>query len=184
MTELPPWIERVVLVSWQRWAIILVALGAAAGSSTITAIAAGTQTAIVFVVIVALAVAAVIRPDSHAAAAVMAVVVWQWLAAVDDSMTPWAPALALTLLLFHTAVALMAVTPSSANVDRTVLWRWFRRCCWVILATCAIAALVALMNQRNAAGSVSLTVVGLVTLTVLLLVARSAGTAHRDDRAG
>jgi len=167
-------IDRLALVSWQRWALIALAVVAATAASTVTALAAGRQTDVVLVLVVGLGVASAVRPDSHTAAVVMAIVVWQWLASIDDAMTPWVIALAALLFVFHAAVALMAVAPVSAEIEWSVLVRWVRRGVVVVGATAAMWALVAVMNERRAAGNVALTVVGLLVLTALVLVMRIA----------
>lgn len=180
--QLQSFIDRLSLVSWQRWALSAMAMVAAAGASTVTAMAAGRQTDVILVLVVGIAVAAVVRPDSHTAAVVEVIVVWQWLASTDGPMTAWVVALALCLFVFHTVIALMAVTPIGAVVDRSVLLRWLRRSGWVVLATVAMYALVVVMNERRAAGRVELTALGFVTLTVLILVMRSSGRSpeHAD----
>jgi hypothetical protein len=91
------------------------------------------------------------------------------------------------LFVFHAAVALMAVAPVSADIEWSVLARWMRRGVVVVVATAAMWALVAVMNERRAAGNVALTVIGLLVLTALVLVMRVASrptNAVDADRPG
>ena len=116
--QLQLWIDRLWMVSGQRWLFVAVSLGCVAGASTITALVAGSQPGVAIALMTGLAVVAVIRPDSHGAFVVEVAVVWQWLAATDDVTTPWVIPFAVLLFVFHTAVALMAVTPIAAHVHR------------------------------------------------------------------
>jgi hypothetical protein len=182
--RLQVWIDRLWLVSGQRWLFIAVSLCCVAGASTITALASGTQTGVVVAVMVALAIVAVVRPDSHAALGVEAAMVWQWLATTDDPTTPWAIPFAVLLLLFHTLIALMAVTPINVRVPASLLVRWAWRGCFVAVATVGVWAIVVVMDQRRAPGSVALTALGFVTLAALIVVTRALSVTPRRDRPG
>ena len=167
-------------VSRQRWGLIAAALIAAAAASTSTALAAGHQTSVVFALIIGLAVASVMSPDTHAATAVEVIVVWQWLASTDDPTNAWAIPTALCLFLFHTVVALMAVTPTNANVDRSMLLRWSRRSAYVVVATIGMWALVVVLHERRASGSAAVTLAGFVMLTVLMVATRALSAARES----
>ena len=177
--QLQLWIDRLWLVSGQRWLFIALALSGVAGASTITALAAGSQTGVVVALMVALAIVAVVRPDSHVALGVMVAMVWQWLATTDDATTPWAIPFAVALLLFHSVIALMAVTPINARVPASLVLRWLRRSCYVVAATVGVWAVVVVMDQRGAPGSAALTALGFVTLTALVLVTRAHSASPR-----
>lgn len=171
------WMDRLWLVSAQRWMFIAVSLCCVAGASTITALAAGSQTGAVVALMVALAVVAVVRPDSHVAFGVVVTMVWQWLATTDDATTPWAIPFAVALLLFHSVIALMAVTPINARVPASLLIRWLRRGCYVAAAIVGVWAIVVVLDQRRAPGNVALTALGFVTLAALILVTRALSVA-------
>jgi hypothetical protein len=175
------WIDRLWLVSGQRWLFIALSLCCVAGASTITALAAGTQTGVVVALMVALAIVAVARPDSHAALGVEVAMVWQWLATTGDATTPWVIPFAVALLLFHSVIALMAVTPINACVPVSLLIRWAWRGGCVIAATIGVWAIVVVMEQRRAPGNVALTALGFVTLAALILVTRALSSAPRRD---
>ncbi len=180
--QLQLWIDRLWLVSGQRWLFVALSLGCVAGASTITALVTGSPSDVGTALMVGLAVVAVIRPDSHGALVVEVAVVWQWLAAHDDVTTPWVMPFAVLLFVFHSAVALMAVTPIAAHVDGLLLLRWLRRCGAVVAATVGVWTIVVVMEQRRAPGSAALTVAGFMTLTVLILVMRSRSAPPRRAR--
>ena len=108
-----------------------------------------------------LALAAASIPDSHTALAVEGLVVWQWLASTDDPTSAWVIPLALCLFVFHTVIALMAVTPISAVVDRSILVRWGAERV-VVVATIGVWVLAFVMDERRAPGNAALTFVGFV----------------------
>ena len=122
----------------------------------------------------------VMSPDTHAATAVEVIVVWQWLASTDDPTNAWAIPIALCLFVFHTAIALMALTPMTANVDRSILLRWSRRSGYVVVATIGMWALVVVLHERRAAGSAAVTLAGFVTLTVLVVATRTLSAARES----
>jgi hypothetical protein len=124
---------------------------------------------LVFAVVIGLAFGSVIRPATHTALAVFVVVTWQWLATTNDRMSPLVIGVAVLLFAFHTIVALLAVVPVTAHVDRAIGIRWVRRSALVVGATGTMWLAVALMDQRRADGSVALTLLGFVTVTVLVV---------------
>ena len=161
------------LVSRQRWVLIAMSVVAATAATMFTALAAGNQTGAIVVLVVGLAIGAAASADSHTALAVEVLVVWHWLASIDDPMTAWVIPMTWCLLVFHTVIALMAVTTITADIDRAILVRWAGRTALVAFGVGAMWSLVVAMDARDAAGSTALTVVGLVTLTVLVVATRS-----------
>jgi hypothetical protein len=156
---------------------------AGVAASTCTGLAAGHQIGVVLTLIVGLAIGSAILPNSHTATAAEAVVVLQWLVSTRDATTAWAMLMALCLFVFHIVVALMALTPVTATIDRSILLRWSRRSGWIVVATIGTWALVFAMAERRAPGSAALTVVGFVTLTGLILMTRTYSAASDQDRA-
>jgi len=159
-------------VSGQRWALIAVAVITAIAASTCTALAASHPAGVALALVGMLAVASVSWPDSHAATAVEAFVVVQWLTTTDDTTTAWTIPVALCLFVFHVVIALMALTPISTTVARSILLRWSRRCGWVGVATVGMWALVSVMAEQRARGSAVLTAVGFIALAGLILFSR------------
>jgi hypothetical protein len=173
-------LDRVRITSWQRWMFIVIAIASLVGASMITSHVAGQVTGVLLALVLGLSALASARADTHTGFVAGAVVVWQWLATVDDVSSPWAVAIAVCLLVFHTLLALMAVTPITAVVAPPVAQRWVRRTLVVAAATLAVWTCVLVFDQRQTPGSVLLTVSGFVTLTVLVFLARA--TSEPSDQ--
>ncbi|MET0911216.1 MAG: hypothetical protein ABWZ99_17260 [Ilumatobacteraceae bacterium] len=182
MSQLQQVIDRLWLVSWQRWTFVAVTVLAATAASMICAFEAGHSIGVVVVLVAVLAVAAASSPDSHTALAVVGIVVWQWLASTDDVTSASAIPVALCLFAFHTVIALMAVTPISAVVDRSILLKWAERCGYVAVGTIAMWVLAFVMHERRAPGNALLTFVGFVALILLVVAARVYSTPPADGR--
>jgi hypothetical protein len=88
--------------------------------------------------------------------------------------------MALSLLVFHTLVALMAVTPICAVVDRVVVARWLWRCGAVATATVAMWLVVVLVDGRNADGNAALTAAAFGTAAVLVVALRVNRSSARE----
>ncbi len=174
------WIDQLAMVSAQRWAFAALAVVSAAGAFTTAAVVGGEEVGFVLVLLVGLAIAAVIHPDSHTALVVEVVVVWQWLAGTDDVTNPAVVAVASGLFVFHVLIALMAVTPSSAVVDRVLVRRWLRRSGWVLIAIGAMWLVVVVMVDRRAPGNAFLTVLAMVVLAAFALSIRSFSAPAGD----
>ena len=173
MSELQQSVDRLARVTAQRWTLAAVAVAAAVAASAVTAAASGDEVGLLVVLLLGVATVAVIRPDSHAALLVEVVVIGQWLAGTDDVIDPAVVAVAALLFVFHAIVALMAVTPSSAVVDRVLLWRWLHRSAYVLVATGAMWLAVVVIEDRRAPGSAQLTFLAFVALAACTLAIRS-----------
>lgn len=163
-------IRRLERVSPQRWLLGAIAAGAAIGSSIVAGVSGGGLPPIVLLIVGVFAVLSAVQPHTHTALFVIALVVWQWLVVVDDPTGPAVVAVALALLVFHSTVALMANAPTTARLDASILRCWVRRVVLVAAATVATWALVLLMDQRGASGSIVATLAGFVTALVLVVV--------------
>ncbi len=178
--ELQQGIDRLAMVSSQRWLFGVIAVVAAVVASAASAGSSG----FAVVLVLGVAVAAVVRPDSHTAAVVGIVVVWQWIVRAGDVADPIVVVVASALFVFHTVIALMAVTPSSAIVDRVLVWRWLRRCGLVLVATLSMWLIVAVMVNRQAPGSVLLTFLAFVALGGFTVVIRALGVTAGEQGRG
>lgn len=166
-------IDEVHATSAQQWLFRAVALLAALGAVVSTApVGDGVWIAGAFVVGV-LAAASAVRPDTHTALAVVVLVVWNWLASVDDVGTPFLPIAAVCLLVYHSVVALSASLPIGGTLPRPVLARWLRRTVLVGAATVALWATTALLDSRDAPGNGLLTALALAVLTAVAVMIRS-----------
>jgi hypothetical protein len=172
MRDLERWLEALRRVAPQRWLLGAWAVGAALLATLAAGASGGGGSLPVSVVAVAFATGAAIRPSTHTALGVVVVVTWQWLATTRDALSPLAVAVAVALLVFHASIALSAVTPTAATLDRATVVRWAQRTVAVALATVATWATTLLLAQREAAGSVLATFTGLVTVIVLLVAMR------------
>jgi hypothetical protein len=176
--ELQQVVDRLAMVSSQRSVFGALAVVAAVAASAASAGSSG----FVLVLVLGLAAAAASHPDSHAALLVEAVVVWQWVAGTHDATDPAVVAVASALFVFHTVIALMAVTPSSAVVGRVLVWRWLRRSGYVLVATGSMWLVVVVMVDRQAPGSVLLTFMAFATLAAFAVAIRTFGVTAGGRR--
>lgn len=142
----------------------LVAVGVVIGAAVVTAAIAGVTHPMVLLAVVVLAVMAAIQPAGNAMLGVVAIVIVRWLATNDDPTGPLVLAVAAGLLVMHLVLALMASTPHSFALERTVLARWGRRGAAIAASTVAVWALAALLDRRDAGGSTVLAVSALLLL--------------------
>jgi hypothetical protein len=161
-------LQRLVRVSSQRWLLGALAVATGAGASIIAGVSGGGLPPIVLLLVGALALLSAVRPDTHTGLVLVAVVVWQWVVVVDDPTGPAVLAVALALLVFHGTVDLMAPAPVTVQLDHGILRSWLRRIALVAAATVAVWGLVLLMEQRRAAGSNVVSLVGLGAALVLV----------------
>lgn len=172
-------LDRLRATSGQRRVLVVTAIVSAVVASFVAG--AGPTPPLVWIVVVVSAVAAAMAPDTHTGLFVVAIVVWQWLAAVDDVASVRSLGVAIALFVFHSLLALMAVTPGTAAIHRDVLIRWLRRGGWVNAGTVAVWALVAVFEGRNAPGSATLTATGMVVTAAAILVLRHRSLAPQGE---
>ena len=182
LARMVDWFDRLRVISPQRWVLIGVAMTAAVAAPLVTGVVDGNVNGVMVAIVFAAAVGATARPDFHTALAVEAIVVWQWLATVDDPLTPWAMAMAGCVFAFHTTVALMSVAPMTSVIDALVVRRWVKRSVPVVVATLAAWLLVMTLDGRQAPGSAVLTAAAFVTLAGLALAARTVQKCHTPSR--
>jgi len=172
LAEVEHWFDPLRTIPAQRWGLIAVTVAAAVVAVTLTGVVAGHSNTVLLIVVFLTALAASARPDLHTALLVETIVVWHWFVVTDDPVTPLAVPMALCVFVFHVGIALMAVAPTRAIIDRTIIRRWSVRSGYVVVATVAAWLLVVVLDGRRAPGSVALTFVAFVTLTGLVLAAR------------
>lgn len=175
--RLQRWIDTALMASAQRWAFGLAAVVMATGALLVTLLGTGDRFGWFAVLTVVLAAIAAVQAGSHTAAVVIVLAVLQWMSAVDDPTTPRSLVVAVCLLVFHSLLALMAVTPHSTTVPPDVLRRWAQRVGAVTITTAAVWALVRVLQQRDAPADPRLTLLALLAagLGVVLLLRRSIG---------
>ena len=157
----------------QHWRLRALAVSVALGAVLAAAGATGRLWPAGLVIVGALALASAVRADTNVALLLVVVVVWHWLATIDDPGTPWLPVAALCLLVHHTVTALTASLPAGGEFPREVLVEWAGRTALVGAATVALWALVALLDGRTADGNGALTALALAVAGALAVAIRS-----------
>lgn len=139
----------------------------------ITWLAAGRVVPVVAVVVALLACACAARPASHLGVLVVAAVVAEWLAIVDDRTSPWSIGVAVGLTGFHAALAAATVAPPTAPWTMAMRRRWSRRVAALVVATGATWLLVVLADSVRPAASTALLVAALSVIAAGALWARN-----------
>ena len=167
-------LDQALATCAQRWVLGGFAVGSAAVASLLATLGSASSqgVAVMLMMTSAAAVVAVSASGSHIGAAVVGFLAFQWVAFAGGE-TGWRLiAVAVCLFTFHALLALMAAVPHTSPVDRRVLRSWTLRSVWVVSATVAVWALVALLDGRFTSGSELLTVAGLVVIVAVLLAVR------------
>lgn len=168
----------------QRWVLGGVAVVAAVIASVLVGVgsASGPELAIAIVATAVVAAVAVSGSGTHAGSVLIAMVALEWVLFVDDETSPRVIGVACCIYVFHSLLALMAATPHTSVIDRRVLHSWLVRSVFVVAATVSVWALVLAIDRRRPAGSESLTVLGLVTIAVVVVALRRVILATVDSR--
>lgn len=177
-------LDQLMATSRQRWMLAVLVVASITLSSL--AIARATPFADTWVVYCVAAIAIVVAadPSEQLGLFLMSVVLFQWLTSGQPVTSPWAMAFALTLHLFHTVVALIAVTPHTAAVDRAVLWRWSIRSVVIACLTVGVWFAVVGFERRELPGNVALSVMAFAVLAaaVVSLAVRTLSTPEHVRR--
>jgi hypothetical protein len=134
------------------------------------------------VAVVALTLYCVVVPDSHVGLLLVVVVGIGWLAAVDDTTSPWSLFTALALLLFHLALAAASIAGSAAVWSPALRRRWSRRVGVLALACAATWLVVRAVNAYDLASSSALLAAALLLLAAAALWVRDATLTDRATR--
>lgn len=173
--RLQGWLDEILESSRQQWFLRLLVASTPVGAVLAANAATGTWWVPGLVLITLLAVAAAARPDSHVSLALLAVIVWHWLATVDDLDTGWLPVAVVLLVTHHTIAALAATVPTGGELPPRVLLRWAARLGLASALSVVMWATTVAMDRREAPGNGALTGLALVVIAaaVLLVSARS-----------
>lgn len=166
------WLDQLALTSLQRWALMAVAVLSMLSASAAAMVVGGQMQLAVAAPIAMFSISAALRTDSHTALAAELLLLWQWFISVEDATTPWAIAVAACVLVFHTTIALMSVTPISAKVDGDVWRAWVARGLLLMVATIGVWVLVVLFDESDTGNDVPLTMAALAVLSALALAGR------------
>ena len=162
------WVDEVGTASLQRHVLTLLATAAPTGACAVAAAVSPVHRnpTVALLAIGFLALVSAIQPDGHLPLVTIVAVTGYWIALLPDRASPWSVVVAALLYLFHTATALMAMTPGGATIDRATLWRYTARSGVIALTLAVTWGIVELFAGRHAPGNAVLT--GAV---VLLLIA-------------
>ena len=141
--------------------------------------AAGYTTSAVNVAVVAAAFVCALAPDSHTGLLVVGLIAIQWTVAVHDTTTPWVLAVAVSISVFHAALAAAIAVPPAARWTRAMVVRWTRRLVALVLASGCTWVVVRLVDTVEVAGSALLVTASLVVLAVAGLWAREGRLRSR-----
>lgn len=188
LVRLQDWVDRQLAVPADRWLLRV----AAAAAVFVTALAVeggfGGATPWFVAVVGVIGLASVVGPDSHMASIVVVIVVWRWLAVVDDPLSWRLAIVAVALHVHHASLALLASVPESATIPTSALARWAVRSAIAVGAAVAVWVLVIVLDGRSLGGSAVLTAVSLVIVAaggVALIAAvldRNPGERAPDPR--
>ena len=122
-------------------------------------------------------VACVLVPDSHAGLIVVVLISVQWVAAVDDTTSPWVLAAAASMTVFHAALAAASAIPAGATWSTAMRRRWSRRPLVLIVASVATWGAVLVVDTIDPANSAVLVTAALIVLAAAGLWATRASDA-------
>lgn len=190
LAALQDWVDRQLAVPPERWLLRVAA--AAAVFVTAIAVEGGFGGGVPwFVAIVGvIGVASAVGPDSHMGSLVVLIVVWRWLAVVDDPLSWRLVVVAVGLHVHHTALAMLAAVPETASIPSSVLTRWGARSGVAVAAAIAVWLLVIALDGRSFGGSAVLTAASLAIVAaggVALIAAvldRGPGEPESNSVAG
>ncbi len=172
MIHVGEWLDRLARVDPQRWLLGAMSVATATVGSLAAGTSGGGHSVLVTTVIVAVATAATFNPATHAALPVVFMVTWQWLVTTDDALSPLVVVVAVAMVAFHALIALMAATPTAASLDGAIARRWSQRSAIAASAALVMWGAVALMDRREAPGSVAMTFLGFLTAAALVAAMR------------
>jgi hypothetical protein len=159
------------------WLRILVALGPVAALTCLT-MAASRTVIVVDIAVMVLVACCVVVPDTHFGTLVVTIIGVAWLVSVHHTVSPWSLGLALSLLVFHTALAAASIAAPSATWSPALRRRWLRRSGVLALACVATWLVVAVVHGHRLSSSATLLVAALALLAFAAMWARDVAL-HR-----
>lgn len=171
-------LDTVRATSRQRWLLVVVAISAPLTASALIAAESGrlsSGTVGLVCLLAGVAIAAAAYPDAHTGLVIIGIIAWQWIASVDNAANVRSVAVALCLVAMHSALALMAVTPYTAVVERSVLRRTAGRAADVFVPTVLVWLIVVAFDGVNRPGDAFLAFLALSTVVVGVIALRAVG---------
>lgn len=177
-STLQQWIDELQETSAQQWAFVVTAVVSATGAVLAATAANEGWWPIGLVLVFGLALASAVRSDNNTALLAIGVIIWHWLATVDDVSTPWLPVAGGCLLLYHSVISLSASVPPGGNVASDLLAQWAARIGLGIVATVAVWLVVTVFDRGDTAGNGLVTGIALAVATAGALMIRTRSINH------
>jgi hypothetical protein len=125
------------------------------------------------ILVLAGAVECAIHAESNLGFGIVVVIALHWIATVDDQTTPWALVVALSIAVFHTAMAASGVAAPAARWSKAMRVRWLRRLGIVIVLTVVAWCFEVFVAGTDQRGSAVVLAAALGALTVVALALRA-----------
>lgn len=119
------------------------------------------------------------HPETNLGLLVILLLVWHWGATVDDLRTPWTLVAALSIALFHTAMAAAASVPPAGQWSAAMRIVWQRRFGVVAAVTLAVWCLQLALAGSRPAGNAVLLFAALTALAATALLLRAGAVSRR-----
>jgi hypothetical protein len=173
-------LEAAARVGWHGLAVRSV-IGVAAVGCWAVAAAVGEANLPMTLLVALTGLVSVTRPDSGAPLALIAVLGLLWIVEVRPLSVGWSLALAISVLLVHTAAARAAAMGDGAAIGADVARRWLAQTTVVAGATVAVWAFVGLLDRATPAGGVALSAVAFAATAVFAVAVVSADRSDVDE---
>lgn len=134
------------------------------------------------VLVTLFAIGAVLQPDDHLGLVTIVLLGAHWIAADHSTTSPWSLAIAGSILLFHSLLAVMAVTPHTADVPPALLVRWSRRGLVVGVVAVGVWGLAVVLDRREAPGNLGLSVAAYFAVVLAMIALHTAQRHPHGER--
>lgn len=124
-------------------------------------------------VVLAAALVCAFRRESNAGLAVIVILALHWVAAVEDPTDPWLLVVAMSIAVFHTAMAAEGVAPPGAPWSPAMRARWLGRLAIVLVLTVVARAVEVVVEGADLEGSALVLAAALTVLTIAALTLRA-----------
>lgn len=131
-----------------------------------TAIAAGRPFVLGAAVIVVLSAWCAVLPDSAAGLFVIATLALEWIIRVDDHTSAWSIAIAVSIGVFHMALACASAAPGGAPMARSVYAPWIRNTAVAIVPSVAVWVAIVTLDRLDPGSASLLVAVALIAVAV------------------
>lgn len=151
---------------WQRLAAGLRVIVAGVVAVASVGLTGQTPNWLAAAVVTILLIAAVRSPDSLLGAVAIAIVIMHWWSATNGSAFGWALVPAVGVLVVHSGLANLAVTPPACALPKPAALRWSLRVLVVAGMTVAVWGMALWLDSADSSSPLVLTAAGFVALLV------------------